>query len=121
MKYVIYAVEGMYQGLHGIEYCAMHDLQGTEEEIIDQINDIGSYESYELIYTYGLEDEYLLDAYSGEEIEDIKDSPYYEPQWNAWRIKDEYQSMPEDDLEELFAEHSLVFFTEKYCEKEPIV
>lgn len=53
MLVYIYATEGMYQGLHGIHACGVYEVSDIEEA-----NDIGREMAEDLIYSFGLEEEY---------------------------------------------------------------
>ena len=53
MQVYIYATEGIYQGLHGINWCGVVDVDSIEEA-----NEWGYENAIDLISSYGLEREY---------------------------------------------------------------
>ena len=50
MQVYIYATEGSYQGLHGINWCGVVDVDSMEEA-----NEWGYENAIDLIYSYGIE------------------------------------------------------------------
>lgn len=111
------AWEGMYQGLHGIETIEVIKVSDNIEEAKKEINEWGARESEDLIYTYGLEEEYLED-----EDCDITESIYYgDGGWRAWKVRDDItlsEEDPEEELDDIRYSIGLNSFIKKYCEKE---
>lgn len=124
MLVFIYATEGMYQGLHGINWQDVVEVSDDLEKAIDEINEYGDYESDQLIYSFGLEDEYL-EGFDEEDIEEgengIGDSYYYSDRsWSAWKIRDDVK-LSLDELRGEAGRHDDESFVEMYCEEESLV
>jgi tRNA splicing endonuclease len=114
MLVFVYAYEGMYQGLHGIYNQDVIEVSDDIEMAQKEINEWGNYESEELIYSYGLEDE--LD-----EGEDITESVYYSDRgWGAHKIRPDI-NLSLSELREKTGEYDRDGFIELYCEKECFV
>ena len=116
MKVFIYATEGMYQGLHGIEGMCV-----TEINSIDEGNAIGKEMAYDLITSFGLEDEYAMsqsdyDEESGEFPEWNGEAE--ELYWNIYEIKDEYKDMETRELDSIVCNLGHESFIKEYCGKE---
>lgn len=115
MLVACYAYEGMYQGLHGIETMCVMEVSDNLKEAIRKVEDWGSAESEELIYSFGLEEDYLDDDEDG----DITESIYYcDRGWYAHKIKDTNLSV--NKLDEELCHLGMEEFVEKYCEKETL-
>ena len=115
MKIACRAWEGMYQGLHGIECLKILETSNNIIEANKDLEDWGRENSSDLIYSFGLEDEYLEDA----DNDDITEIIYYcERGWQGYKIKDEYKNLP--NLDELLCEYGFELFIEKYCENKSI-
>lgn len=122
------AWEGMYQGLHGIETIEVIKVSDNIEEAKKEINEWGALESEDLIYTYGLEKEYLenLEDYGDEGYDEVyaditETSYYYDRGWRAWKVRDDIilsGEDPEEELDDIRYSIGLDSFIEKYCEKE---
>lgn len=112
------AWEGMYQGLHGIESLAVLEVKDIEDAR-DQLNDWGRLESEELIYSYGLENEYLSN-FDVEDEYDITESNYYcDRGWRGYAIKPGmFSSQYEADHE--LCRLGFDVFKEEYCETQEI-
>lgn len=127
MKVFCQAWEGIYQGLHGIESLCVMEVSNDIETAIDEINEWGNVESEELIYSYGLEDEYLSDiGWWGDDEEnenedaDITQSFYYENRgWRAFKIREDVDKTVYE-LDELCYRLGDRLFIEQYCEKETL-
>lgn len=116
MLVVCYAYEGFYHGLHGIDSSAVLEVSDDIEKAQREIDEWGNEESAELIYSYGLEDDYLDED---DEDADIEDSMYYEDRgWYAHKIKDTNLSVEELDKE--LCHLGMDLFIDEYCEKEPL-
>jgi hypothetical protein len=121
MLVFIRAWEGLYQGLHGIEDLFVVEVSDDENEAISEINDYGLEAGEELIYGYGLEEEYFGDTDDYDENTDISDSCYYEDiGWSAYKIKADV-TLSEKELNEKACSLGAELFIEEYCEKEPII
>ena len=124
MLVFIYATEGMYQGLHGINWQDVVEVSDDLEKAIDEVNEYGDYESDQLIYSFGLEDEYLVE-FDEEDIEEdkygIEDSYYYSDRsWMAWKIRNDVK-LSLDELRKEACNHNYKSFVEMYCEEESLV
>lgn len=113
MLIACYAYEGMYQGLHGIEDKRVIEVKDIKDAR-EQLYEWGSAASEDLIFSYGLEDEYCEDE------EDVYESTYYcDRGWYGHIIKDgKFASADEADRE--LAHHDFDSFVDMYCEKEAI-
>ena len=113
MLIACYAYEGMYQGLHGIEDKVVLEVKDMEEAQ-EVLNEWGMEASEGLIYSYGLEDEYLDDDAEG----DVSESNYwYDRGWYGYVIKEsKFSSAAEADKE--LAHHDFDTFVKLYCDKE---
>ena len=114
MLVFVYAYEGLYQGLHGIEDYDVIDVNDNIKIAREEINEWGCEASNELIYSFGLEEEYIRRA----EIEDMEGwiSMTEGCGWEAYKIKEEISL----SLEELQKEASRLgkkLFISQYCEE----
>lgn len=100
MLVYIYATEGIYQGLHGINACGVYEVSSIEDA-----NEIGREMAEDLIYSFGLEEEY--------EDSDIEEDLY----WAIHKIK-EGTGKTEHELDVLCSHLGDHLFVEKYCEEE---
>lgn len=100
MQVYIYATEGIYQGLHGINWCGVVDVDSIEEA-----NEWGYENAIDLISSYGLEREY--------EDSEMEEEIY----WEVHKIRSDIQ-MTTKELDEIAACHDRDTFIEEYCEKE---
>ena len=107
MRVFCYAYEGMYQGLHGIESLCVQEVNSIEE-----INEWGRIESEELIYSYGLEDEYKDHDWLNEE-ESIDTG---ECGWYAYYIRDDVE-LSVNELDKECCNLGAELFIEEYCGK----
>ena len=99
MKVFIYATEGIYQGLHGVEA-----LEVTE---VDNLKEAGYYAvemALDLIDDYGLEEEY-------EEFEP-------ELNYSIYAIADEYLGVSITDLNDIAEREGHEDFIRDYCGEE---
>ena len=123
MKVFIYATEGMYQGLHGIE-----DMCVTEINSIHEGNAIGKEMAYDLITSFGLEDEYAMleDEYAMSQSDYDEESGEFpewngeaeELYWNIYEIKDEYKDIETSELDSIACNLGHESFIKEYCGKE---
>ena len=100
MQVYIYATEGIYQGLHGINWCGVVDVDSIEEA-----NEWGYENAIDLISFYGLEREY--------EESEMEEEVY----WEVHKIRSDIQ-MTTRELDEIAARHDRDTFVEEYCEWE---
>lgn len=100
MQVYIYATEGIYQGLHGINWCGVVDVDSIEEA-----NEWGYENAIDLISSYGLEREY--------EDSEMEEEVY----WEVHKIRSDIQ-MTTKELDEIAARYDRDTFIEEYCEEE---
>lgn len=100
MQVYIYATEGIYQGLHGINWCGVVDVDSIEDA-----NEWGYENAIDLISSYGLEEEY--------EESEMEEEVY----WEVHKIRSDIQ-MTTRELDEIAARYDRDTFIEEYCEKE---
>lgn len=100
MQVYIYATEGIYQGLHGISWCGVVDVDSIEEA-----NEWGYENAIDLISSYGLEREY--------EESEMEEEVY----WEVHKIRSDIQ-MTTRELDKIAARHDRDTFVEEYCEEE---
>lgn len=119
------AWEGMYQGLHGIESLAVLEVKDIKDAR-NQLDDWGNTESEELIYSYGLEDEYLNEMDFWNDSEDVEDeyditesNYYYDRGWRGYVIKpDAFTS--EQEADKKLCALGFDVFREEYCDNNEI-
>lgn len=101
MKVFIYATEGLYGGLHGIEALEVMEVDNLEDAEFR-----GGEMADNLIYEYGLEDEY--------------DESEIEPELNylVYAIAPEYISMSDEELTDIAYNMGYEDFIDKYCGEE---
>ena len=110
MKVFCYAYEGMYQGLHGIEDLTVLEVSDNIEQAEEEINDWGAEASEQLIYSFGLEEEYYDEG-----------TDFYEGGcWYAYKIKDEC-TLSIKELDSLCSELGEEIFRKEYCEGDSLV
>lgn len=108
MRFVIYAYESTYGGLHGI-----YDICVTEINSLDEADDIGEAMAYEVIDTYS-------HLFTSEE-EDCDEDEEYEatsPEWEYARILPKWDNIPTAELDAEAAELGYEEFVNKYCKCE---
>ena len=103
MRFVIYAYESTYDGLHGI-----YDICVTEAGSLDEIDDIGETMAYEVIDSYSC----LFTNDEDEEYEAIF------PGWEYARILPKWDNIPTEELDAEAAELGYEEFVNKYCKCE---
>lgn len=108
MRFVIYAYESTYGGLHGI-----YDICVTEVNSLDEVDNIGEAMAYEVIDSYS----HLF--WSDEEEED-EDEEYEatSPEWEYARILPKWDDIPTETLSAEAAELGYEEFVNKYCKIE---
>ena len=108
MRFVIYAYESTYGGLHGI-----YDICVTEVNSLDEADDIGETMAYEVIDSYS-------HLFASEE-EDCDEDEEYEatsPEWEYARILPKWDNIPTETLDAEAAELGYEEFVNKYCKIE---
>lgn len=117
MLVAVKAWEGMYRGLHGIEDFAVIEVSDDKDKALREIDDWGSEASEELIYQFGLEEDYF-DFDEDDEIYDITDSPYYEDRgWCAYEIKEDV-NLSQEKLDAALSYLGFDLFIAEYCKLE---
>ena len=108
MRFVIYAYESTYGGLHGI-----YDICVTEVNSLDEVDDIGETMAYEVIDSYS-------HLFTSEE-EDCDEDEEYEatsPEWEYAHILPKWDNIPTAELDAEAAELGYEEFVNKYCKIE---
>lgn len=108
MRFVIYAYESTYGGLHGI-----YDICVTEINSLDEADSIGETMAYEVIDSYS----HLFVS----DEEDCDEGGEYEttsPEWEYARVLPKWDDIPTETLEAEAAELGYEEFVNKYCKVE---
>ena len=103
MRFVIYAYESTYGGLHGI-----YDICVTEINSLDEADDIGETMAYEVIDTYS-------HLFANDEDEEYEATS---PEWEYTRILPKWDNIPTAELDAEAAELGYEEFVNKYCKFE---
>ena len=103
MRFVIYAYESTYGGLHGI-----YDICVTETDSLDEVDDIGEAMAYEVIDSYS----HLFTNDEDEEHEATS------PEWEYTRILPKWDNISTEELDAEAAELGYEEFVNKYCRSE---
>lgn len=103
MRFVIYAYESTYGGLHGI-----YDICVTEINSLDEADDIGEAMAYEVIDTYS-------HLFANDEDEEYEATS---PEWEYARILPKWDNIPTAELDAEAAELGYEEFVNKYCKFE---
>ena len=106
MRFVIYAYESTYGGLHGI-----YDICVTEVNSLDEADDIGETMAYEVIDSYS----HLFEPDPDEEDEEYEATS---PEWEYTRILPKWDNIPTAELDAEAAELGYEEFVNKYCKFE---
>lgn len=108
MRVFIYACEGEYQGLHGMNEQAVLDVTDLENA-----NDIGCEMADEVI------SDYFWDEYDGLESDEEKNEfdEIHTREWNVWKIRDDV-TLSMDELDAECERHDYQTFVELYCEED---
>ena len=109
MRFVIYAYEITYCGLHGI-----YDICVTEADSLDEIDDIGETMAYEVIDSYS-------HLFANDDVYDYDEDDDYEvtsPEWEYARILPKWDDIPTETLDAEAAELGYEEFVNKYCKFE---
>lgn len=103
MRFVIYAYESTYCGLHGI-----YDICVTEADSLDEVDDIGETMAYEVIDSYS-------HLFANDEDEEYEATS---PEWEYTRILPKWDNIPTAELNAEAAELGYEEFVNKYCKYE---
>ena len=103
MRFVIYAYESTYSGLHGI-----YDICVTEVNSLDEADDIGETMAYEVIDSYS-------HLFANDEDEEYEATS---PEWEYTRILPKWDNIPTAELDAEAAELGYEEFVNKYCKFE---
>ncbi len=103
MRFVIYAYESTYGGLHGI-----YDICVAEIDSLDEADDIGETMAYEVIDSYS----HLFTNDEDEEYEATS------PEWEYAHILPKWDNIPTAELDAEAAELGYEEFVNKYCKIE---
>ena len=106
MRFVIYAYESTYSGLHGI-----YDICVTEVNSLDEADDIGETMAYEVIDSYS----HLFEPDPDDEDEEYEATS---PEWEYTRILPKWDNIPTAELDAEAAELGYEEFVNKYCKFE---
>ena len=109
MRFVIYAYESTYGGLHGI-----YDICVTEANSLDEVDNIGETMAYEVIDTYS-------HLFANDDVYDYDEDDDYEvtsPEWEYARILPKWDNIPTETLDAEAAELGYEEFVNKYCKIE---
>ena len=103
MRFVIYAYESTYGGLHGI-----YNICVTEADSLDEVDNIGETMAYEVIDTYS-------HLFANDEDEEYEATS---PEWEYTRILPKWDNIPTAELDAEAAELGYEEFVNKYCKFE---
>lgn len=109
MRFVIYAYESTYGGLHGI-----YDICVTEINALDEADSIGEAMAYEVIDTYS-------HLFANDDVYDYDEDDDYEvtsPEWEYARILPKWDNISTETLNAEAAELGYEEFVNKYCKVE---
>ena len=108
MRFVIYAYESTYGGLHGI-----YSICVTEADSLDEIDDIGEAMAYEVIDSYS-----HLFTSEEEDCDEDEEHEATSPEWEYARILPKWDDIPTEELDAEAAELGYKEFVNKYCRGE---
>ena len=118
MLVYVYAYEGHYQGLHGVEDMGVMEVSDNLEKAKKEINEWGHEASHELIYSFGLEEEYF------EDYDEVNEEEWLDATcdcgWYAYKIRKDV-NLSERELDELCCQLGAELFIAEYCEQECLV
>lgn len=109
MRFVIYAYESTYGGLHGI-----YDICVTEINALDEADSIGETMAYEVIDTYS-------HLFANDDVYDYDEDDDYEVtslEWEYARILPKWDNISTETLNAEAAELGYEEFVNKYCKVE---
>ena len=105
MRFVIYAYESTYSGLHGI-----YDICVAEADSLDEVDDIGETMAYEVIDSYS-------HLFANDDVYDY-DYEVTSPEWEYARILSKWDDIPTETLDAEAAALGYEEFVNKYCKCE---
>ena len=108
MRFVIYAYESTYGGLHGI-----YDICVTEVDSLDEVDDIGETMAYEVIDSYS-----HLFTSEEEDCDEDGECEATSPEWEYARILPKWDNISTEELDAEAAELGYEEFVNKYCKSE---
>lgn len=108
MRFVIYAYESTYCGLHGI-----YNICVTEADSLDELDDIGETMAYEVIDSYS-----HLFANDEEDYDENEEYEATSPEWEYARILPKWDNIPTNALDAEAAKLGYEEFVDKYCKVE---
>lgn len=108
MRFVIYAYESTYGGLHGI-----YNICVTETDSLEEADDIGEAMAYEVIDSYS-----HLFTSEEEDCDEDDDCEATSPEWEYARILPKWDNIPTEELDAEAAELGYEEFINKYCKFE---
>ena len=108
MRFVIYAYESTYGGLHGI-----YDICVAEIDSLDEADDIGETMAYEVIDSYS-----HLFTSEEEDCDEDGECEATSPEWEYTRILPKWDNIPTEELDAEAAELGYEEFVNKYCKYE---
>lgn len=121
MLVYVYAYEGHYQGLHGVEDMCVMEVSDNLEKAKKEINEWGHEASHELIYSFGLEEQYFEDF---EDYNNISEEEWLDATcdcgWYAYKIRKDVD-LSEKELDKLCCQLGAELFIAEYCEEECLV
>lgn len=110
MRFVIYAYESTYGGMHGIS-----DICVSEINSLDEADNIGETMAYEVIDSYP-----LLFVSDEEDYDEDEEYETTSPEWEYARILPKWDDIPTETLDAEAAELGYEEFVNKYCKVEGI-
>lgn len=108
MRFVIYAYESTYGGLHGISNICVSEINS-----LDEADDIGETMAYEVIDSYS-----HLFVSDEEECDEDGEYEFTSPEWEYARILPKWDDIPTETLDVEAAELGYEEFVNKYCKVE---
>ena len=108
MRFVIYAYESTYGGLHGI-----YNICVTEVNSLDEADGIGEAMAYEVIDSYS-----HLFTSEEEDCDEDGECEFTSPEWEYTRILSKWDNIPTETLDAEAAELGYEEFVNKYCKYE---
>lgn len=108
MRFVIYAYESTYGGLHGISNICISEINS-----LDEADDIGEAMAYEVIDSYS-----HLFVSDEEDCDEDEEYETTSPEWEYARILPKWDNIPTETLDAEAAELGYEEFVNKYCKFE---
>ncbi len=108
MRFVIYAYESTYGGMHGISNICV-----TEIDSLDEADSIGEAMAYEVIDSYS-----HLFTSDEEDCDEDGEYEFTSPEWEYARILPKWDDIPTETLDAEAAELGYEEFVNKYCKVE---